>query len=244
MKTFVMGAAFAAMMAVGCSSSTDDTPAATPDAGTADTGTSSGGTCTAAKQTLLGPIASASTGDVTVLGADANTKTIFVDASAGGPQAAATSPRLYLNLETLTRVDVSDVDADSSTAWDLAIKRPILFTNSGDGGSGQGGSALLDGVDYATVTNAMASAATFKTESFFDASCNPQVDETGAVLTSFNGWYDYDLSTNLLSPHPGTWVVKGGTGKLYKIAILTYYANTDGTPGMTGGRFTIKVEAL
>jgi hypothetical protein len=48
----------------------------------------------------------------------------------------------------------------------------------------------------------------------------------------------------LLTPHAGTWIVKGATGKLYKVQILSYYATPDGGVGQAGGRYTLKVGAL
>jgi hypothetical protein len=79
---------------------------------------------------------------------------------------------------------------------------------------------------------------------FFDADCNAQTDPTGAVETTFSNWYDYDLENNTLAPMTGTWLVTGGTGKLYKVQLLTYYASPDGGMGESGGRYTMKVEAL
>lgn len=199
--------------------------------------------CVAAAEQLLGPIDSVSTGEVTVLSDAAGTKTIFVDAAAGGTAGASTHPRIYLNLETTSRVDVTDKTASASTGWDLAIKRPILFTNSGDGGSGQGG-ALLIAKDFDAVSTADTAGQTLAPESFFEADCTSKIDETGAVKTSFDGWYDYDMATNALTPKAGTWLVKGATGKFYKVQILSYYATPDGGVGQSGGRYTLKVGAL
>lgn len=243
-----------------CSSDPEATPSVDAGgAGTNDGGGGGGGdgsgpgdgggkkdasaSCTAAAEQLLKPIDTVSTGEVTVLSESAGIKTLFVDATAGGAAGAATNPRLYLNLETTSRVAVTDKSAAASTEWDLAIKRPILFANSGDGGSGQGG-AVLVAKDFDAVTTADTSGKTFAPESFFEADCTPKVDATGAVKTSFDGWYDYDTATNVLTPHAGTWLVKGATGKFYKVQILSYYATPDGGVGQSGGRYTLKVGAL
>jgi hypothetical protein len=259
MKKIACAVAFVIVAA--CSSDPEATPS--PDAGglgTNDAGGGGGGdgigpgdgggkqdaggtSCTAAAEQLLKPIDTVSTGEVSVLSDSAGIKTLFVDAAAGGTAGAATNPRLYVNLETTSRVSVTDKTAGASTGWDLAIKRPILFTNSGDGGSGQGG-ALLVSKDFDSVTTADASGKTFAPESFFEADCTPKVDATGAVKTSFDGWYDYDTATNVLTPHAGTWIVRGATGKLYKVQILSYYATPDGGVGQSGGRYTLKVGAL
>jgi hypothetical protein len=248
----------------GCSSDPNDGGGAVPDGGVStpdasvvdsggkpdtglpvvDAGIDGAVTCTAAKEQLLKPIKSVATGEVTVLSETAGVKTVYVDGSAGGPQAAATNPRLYLNLETMTKVAVTDVTAETSTGWDVALKRPILFTNGGAGGPGSGGAVFLAGVDFDGVASADANGKTFAKEVFFDADCNPQVDPTGAVKTSFDGWYDYNTADNTLTPKAGTWLVKGGTGKLFKVQILSYYATPDGGTGMAGGRYTLRVAAL
>ncbi|MBX3219056.1 MAG: hypothetical protein KF795_00975 [Labilithrix sp.] len=210
------------------------------DGGSDDAG---GASCTAAAEQLLQPIDAVSTGEVTVLSEADGVKTLFVDASAGGTQGASANPRLYVSLENARRVDVTDRTAATSMAWDLAIKRPIFFTNSGDGGAGEGG-AILIAKDFDAVTSADASGQTFAPESFLEDDCTAKVDATGAVRTSFDGWYRYDQATNILTPEVGTWLVKGATGKLYKLRILSYYATPDGGVGQSGGRYTLKVGAL
>jgi hypothetical protein len=115
--------------------------------------------------------------------------------------------------------------------------------NSGDGGPGQGGATRID-ASFDDVAAAEAAGATFASESFFEPDCSAKVDPTGAVKTSFDGWYDYERATNKLSPHPGTWLVKGATGKIYKLRVLSYYAAPDGGAGEAGGRFTLTVGAL
>jgi hypothetical protein len=107
-----------------------------------------------------------------------------------------------------------------------------------------GGAVLID-KDFDEVTAADAPSATFATEQFFDADCNAQTDPTGAPLTTFATWYDYDPSTHVLSPHEGTWLVRGADGTLYKLAIETYYANPDGSEGTgDGGTYAVDVAPL
>jgi HmuY protein len=211
------------------------------------TSTGTGGAppmCTAARDQALGPIDTVSTGDVTVLSTAGATRKIYVDASAGGTMNAAQNPWIYLSLKTGTKVAVSDPGSFTSKDWDLALKRPLLRTNDGDGGPGKGGAVLLDGKLFDAVTAADAANAALVTEAWFDEACNLKADPTGAITTTFNGWYDYDQATNKLSPHPGTFIVRGGDGALYKVAILNYYANPDGTTGMAGGRYVLQIGPL
>ena len=214
-----------------------------PDSGTPGAD-ASGPQCPQEAEALLGPIDSVSTGDVTILSDAQGTKTLYVDASAGGTQAQSTNPRLYLNLATGKRVEVTDKSAATSPAWDIAFKRPILFSNGGDGGSGQGGTVFLPDRDFASVTASDAATATFARESFFDPGCTPKTDQTGAVLTSFDGWYTYDGATSTLTATPGTWLIKGGAGNVFKVRFISYYATPDGGVGQSGGRFTLEVAAL
>ncbi len=100
---------------------------------------------------------------------------------------------------------------------------------------------LLDGKLFDAVTAADATSAAIATEVWFDAMCNLKTDPTGAIATTFNGWYDYDQATNKLAPHAGTFIVRGGDGTLYKVAILNYYANPDGTTGMAGSRYVLQI---
>src|SRR5438067_2405700 len=141
----------ALLAALGCAQPPDDVASDSgtmPDAGVADgrTAADSGGgqSCTAAKDKLLVPIDTVSTGEVLVLSDMAGVKRLYVDAAAGGIGPDASNPRLYLDLTTGARVAVTDRSAATSTAWDLSLKRPVLFTNSGDGGPGQGGAVYLD----------------------------------------------------------------------------------------------------
>jgi hypothetical protein len=231
-----------------CSSSTNTTggtasDAATSDVATSDAGTGDGGggTCTAAIEQTLKPIDKVSTRNVSILSDTGGVKTLFVDATAGGITAAATNPYIYVNLERGQRVDVTDKSARTSTDWDLALKRQVIFTNSGDGGSGQGGTTstakAFDQVTSADATN-------FQTESFFDQDCNAKLDQINSIMTTFSDWYDYDTGTNALSPKATTYIVKGGTGKQYKISIQNYYGTPDGGTGQAGALFIMKVAAL
>jgi len=247
-----------------CSSSSSDAPGGGPGGGTGDGGPgyeggpgepihNDGGSdipadgavkaCSAARASLLGAVTTVSTGEVTVLGSAGGVTTLFVDASAGGTSGGTTNPWIFVDLAGSSRVAVSDTTSIASTAWDLAFKRPVIYTNSGDGGDGRGGAVLVPKA-FDAVTAADASAATYATESFFDDQCNPQLDNTGAPATTFSSWYDYNDATHVLSPHAGTWLVRGGTGKLFKVQITTYYGTNDGGTGTAGGKYIMKVGAL
>src|SRR6187402_279598 len=116
--------------------------------------------CTAAREQLIGAIDTVSTGMVTVLSKEGGVTKVYVDATAGGSMASATSPWTFISLADFSLVEVSDVSSTSSTAWDLALKRPLVYTNSGDGGPGEGGALLLE-KELGDVTEADADGADF-----------------------------------------------------------------------------------
>ncbi len=248
-------ACFAAVLAAGCGSGGSPTDAASTGADLAMAGpdmavgpdmAKPASMCTAAVEQLLEPVDMVSSGVVNTLSDTGGVKTLYVDATAGGIMPAKPHPRLYVNLGTATRVQVSDVGARTSTGWDLALKRVVLFTNDGDGGPGMGGSLSVN-KPFEQVTAADAMGQSFTTESFVDADCNPMMDPIGEVLTSMSNWYDYDQQTNLVTPAPNTtWIIRGGTGKLYKLAIDSYYSLPDGTMGMepASGHYKLRVAAL
>jgi HmuY protein len=237
---------------VACSDDADDTPTnVTPGSDAASSADTSSptpdadepGSCAAALQTALVPVDKVSNAEVTVLATDGSTKTLFVDASAGGAAQAATEPRVYLDLSASSRIEISDIAAASSTNWDLAVERSYLFTNGGQGGPGQGAAVFLSGKDEASVS--ADDAAGLIEEKFVDDTCSAIPDRSGrGVKTTFDDWYDYDEATNHLTPVDGTYLVRGGTGKLFKVRLLDYYATPDGGTGEAGGRFTLRVTPL
>lgn len=197
--------------------------------------------CETVRATLLGPIASVSTGQVTVSGEQDGIVSLVVDASAGGFMAAANNPYIYVNLATKARVDITDPQADASTAWDLAFKRDNIRSNGGDSGPGNAQVASLLAADFGTITATDAVGADFALDAFIDqVNCDPIVDAVGKPLTVFDGWYDYDLSTMTLTPADRVYLVRGADGtSLYKLRITGYYV--DVSDGMGG---TVKKSAV
>jgi hypothetical protein len=225
---------FLAIPFVACSSSKSSTSSGgiAPDAGEPDAGGTDappGGTqCSSARDQLLLPIDKVSTGTVAIVSDTGGKKTIYVDAAAGGLGTAAKNPRVYIDLGTGARVPVTDKSAVTSADWDLSLKRAVIFSNGGDAGVGTGGAVQLK-KSVASVSDEDAKAATPTAESFFDGDCNAKLDPTGAPATTFADWYDYDETTNIPTPKPAvSYVVRGGTGRLYKVGIKAYDALPDG----------------
>lgn len=211
----------------------------------AGTSSSSGGNpsdCGEERITEIGPLDKVSTGEVLIVSEANSIKTLFIDATAGGIPQQANNPWIYIHLGTASRVDISDVAAETSAAWDLALKRAVIRTNSGDGGPGDGGAAFLKDKPFDMVSDADAQAAMVLTEHWFDAACVAKKDPGGYLATTFDGWYDYGgTTTHAVTPHPGTFVVRSGDGQsLYRVEIKSYYANPDGTEGTAGARYLIQ----
>lgn len=222
------------------------------DGGTATgTATGTGGmgggfACTSARDEALGPVDSVSEGDVTILENTGGVKELFVDASAGGFQMAAMNPYVYVDLDAGTRVDIADPASFDDATWDLAIKRVVFRNNSAHSGAGSGGALFLANANFDDVTAADAAGATFVEEDWFDDMCNYEVDQTNVIVTSMHPeWYDYDPATMQVTPKEGVWLVRGADGAtIFKIELLSYYSNPDGTPGMSSGRFLMRVATL
>jgi hypothetical protein len=86
------------------------------------------------------------------------------------------------------------------------------------------------------------------TEKFFDEECNPLLDEANFLTTTFSpDWYDYDQTAAIpVTPKPNlTYVVTGGGGNKYKVAIESYKGKPDGTStAAAGGYFLLRVAPL
>jgi hypothetical protein len=150
-----------------------------------------------------------------------------VDASAGGMAAAQNNPFVYLSFADGKRVDIDDVAAIKSTAWDLALKRVVIRVNGGDSGPGQGAVAVLPGKALADVT-AVPASGELKTDDFLDASCTVKTDPIGSIWTAFAEptglWYDYDTTTSKVMPKTQVYVVRTADGAGHvKLVIETYY---------------------
>jgi hypothetical protein len=233
-------------LALGCASE----PLDEPEGGNASGGTGSQtppvymGACSAALRQELGLVDARAEAEVTVLETNGSERTVYVDASAGGFGEQDMSPWVYVSLATGTRVEIGDMEALESADWDVAFKRFVLRNNSGDSGPGQGG-ALRIGLPFDTVNLETLGDRELPTEAWFDADCNLTQDDSGAPVTTFSGWSEYDQAAHVLTPAPDvTYLVSGGTGKLYKLAILDYYATPTGTTGTVAGRFLLRVSPL
>lgn len=208
-------------------------------------GVGAGKSCSAALRQALVLVDQVTPGEVSLLSQANGELVVYVDASTGGIGGQDVQPWVYVSLRSGGRVDLTDLEALASTDWDLAFKRSIVRTNSGDSGPGEGG-ALPVTRAWATLTRDFAAGLALPLEAWFDADCTLLTDATGAVTTTFAAWSIYDPANHRLAPAPATvFVVRGGDGALYKVSILDYYSRPDGTTGARdGGHYKLRVAAL
>jgi heme-binding HmuY-like protein len=214
------GLIFAALLAAACG---DDGASESPDAAPA-----ADAPCEPSSALPLQwrPIDIVSTGTVTGSAAAA-----VVDATAGGLDGAADNPYIYLDLAAGARVDITDVDALESSAWQIAFKRSSIRINGGDSGPAGVTAAAVDAATLEEVTEAPASG--FATDDWADDQCNFIGLDSGEPATAFGFWYDYDDQTHVVTPKAQVWIVRQADGTDYKLRIETYYG--DEANPMRGG---------
>jgi hypothetical protein len=240
---------FAAL--VSCSSEPIDDAA--PNGGASGSSSTTGGTggvdptpsaCSAALRQSLSLVDEVSTAAVSVLSETGEDRTLYVDASVGGIDGQDTNPWVYIKLATGERVAVTDLEALTSKAWDLAFKRSVVRTNGGDSGPGEGGAIRIalpwDDVDTSTLGNKV-----LPTESWFDAECMLELDASQNLITTFSGWSEYDEAEHVLSAAPDVvFITAAADGLLYKVSVLDYYSTPTGTHGSVSGRYKVRTAPL
>lgn len=197
--------------------------------------------CSAALRQSVSLVDSVATSAVTVLDDSGSELTVYVDATAGSNPDKF--PWVYLSLATGAKLELTDLEALSSSAWDLAFKRATIRTNSGDSGPGAGGAFKVslpwDSVDASTLGTRPV-----PIEDWFDQDCNIGLDATMSLITTFSGWEEYDVATHVLTPTDAVYLTRGGDGLLYKVAILDYYSNPNGSTGKVAARYKLRIAPL
>ena len=238
--------------ATGCSSEAVDGTGAAGSAATGGSSNASGGTasvdptprmCSAALKQSLSLVDEVSTARVSVVSEDADERTLFIDASVGGLNGQDTHPWVYIALATGQAVAVTDLQALSSTAWDLAFKRSVVRTNGGDSGPGLGG-AIRIALGWDKVTSATLGNKALPTEAWFDADCMLSLDAAQNLITTCSGWSEYDEANHVLSAADVVFITAAADGSLYKVAILDYYGTPSGGHGSVAGRYQVRVAPL
>lgn len=145
----------------------------------------------------------ATTGKVRTARAADGTYTTVID---------ATSMTDWIYVDFATGAEV-----DAAAAWDLRFQRFHISTNGGISGQG--------GVEVAPIANATFAAVTAAPATGFLVDTD-DTDGNGIPDYAFDQgdrWYDYDVSSHVLSPRPTVWVVKTDGGAALKLEITKYY---------------------
>jgi hypothetical protein len=152
------------------------------------------------------------------------------DATAGGIGMASENPYLYLDLKNGVKVEVNDVQARTSTAWDIGLKRSSLRLNGGD--SGAGGRKSVP-VAAATLAEVMAGPADgYLTDDYTTEDCKLVTIPAGEPMSAFGFWYNYDQDNgNRVTPKPEVHVIQRPDGSRTALRIVGYYDPTNPVRG-------------
>lgn len=158
-----------------------------------------------------------------------------LDATAGGTAAAADNPYLYLDLSTGTKLELTDVDALTSTAWHVGWKRAGIKLNGGDSGPGQVAAAPV-AVEFLEDVDAAPTA--LQQDDWVDPSCTLVAGPTGEPATVMSDWYAYDEQTHVLTPKRQVWVIRIAADTFVKLRIVSYYG--DASSPMRGAFYRLE----
>lgn len=194
---------------------------------------------------LFGPIHSVSTGTVTAEVAD-GVHTLHIDATAGGSMgASANRPYTYVDLLGDQKVAVDDDGMRTSAEWHLGLKRSSIITNGGAQLPGAVEVAILQGVDFDSLTAVPGSAdwweEDFVDEEWCEALQSPIGGPSMAIGDPMDGlWYDYDAVSHALVPRARVYVLRMGDEAGTVVKMVIDNANDGGSLG----RFVIRWAAL
>lgn len=209
--------------------------------GNSGSGGSSSSMCSAALRQAVSLVDQVATTSVAVLDTNGDERVVYVDATA--PEGVDQSPWIYVSLASGTKVELTDLEALESRDWDLGLKRASIRTNGGDSGPGQGG-AIRVALPWERVDASTLGDQEVPPEDWFDDDCNLQEEAVTGVVTRFSGWDEYDSVSHVLTPADAVYLTRGADGTLYKVAILDYYSNPDGSTGRTAARYRLRVAPL
>ena len=127
---------------------------------------------------------------------------------------------VYFDLETEEQLSIPEAETD--TTWDMGILRYKFKLNSGIHGSSVVEATVVEGVEFESLTDAPAG------EYIVD---QPDDDEDTIPEYALEEWYDYDVSTHILTPKESFYVIRNRNDVYFKFRIHDYY-DSAGTPAM------------
>jgi hypothetical protein len=128
---------------------------------------------------------------------------------------------------SLRRGEVVSGDAVAAgTAWDLAVARTLVVTNSGTSGPGGGGAADPGAAALGDVVTAAGAA--YAVDAMLPVPGPPGSGEYSGSPT-LAAWYDYDPATHAVTPKAKAFLVRTADGGHAKLQVTSY---ADGTLGI------------
>lgn len=104
----------------------------------------------------------------------------------------------------------------ATTKWDIGFRATTIIINGGASGPGKAEAQVLTGV-------------------YNDLTAAPETGyATDAATKAIAGWYNYNMTTHVISPVTGKFIVmKTATGKYAKIEVTSYYKDAPASPTQT-----------
>jgi len=171
----------------------------------------------------------------------------FIDGSAGGYDAAARNPWVYVKFteDGLVRVDIDDETALESMDWDVAVRRYIIRLNGGSSGPSCVGAASFTESTYDDL-DSIPDGISYRLDDFYTSDCTIKTDSSGlpgSPSVALGPWWSYAgcVQTTLV-PH----LVQLADGHIIKLVVEEYYAedqdvcNSTGSGGSDSGMYTFK----
>jgi hypothetical protein len=140
---------------------------------------------------------------------------------AGGQPTYPTAKNKFTFFSLSTGNVVANADS-ATTKWDIGFRSTTIIVNGGTSGPGNAAAIVQTGI-FSDLTVA-------PTTGYAQDNKNATVKY--AIPTgSGNGWYTYNLSTNIITPTAGKFlVIKTADGKYAKVEIISYYKDAPTTP--------------
>ncbi len=179
------------------------------------------------------PVAEVSAGAVTNE-PDATLPDVFttiVDASAGGAAGQATQPFVYLDLEAeggAGKLEIDDAASFESTDWDIALKRFVIRSNSGDSGPADAEVASVQSKELTFDDDVPSDR--FSDDDWVSSDCVLE-QANGGPRTRFSNWYR--VQAGRFEAQPVVHLVRLGAGRYAEIDVVTYYGD-EADPNRSG----------
>ncbi len=178
--------------------------------------------CTEQSIDKLSLLTVVSTGELREEGTTSGEFLTFVDATAGGSSPKQSYTYARFTPQGLTRVELDDQAALTSTEWDIAFRRYIIRVNSGvSGASCTSVAQTPEGTTFASVTS-VNSAWEFRTEDYFTEACALLTDDSGigAPAGQLATYWSYQ---GCLAMTNKVFVVRLADGRHVKLQVMSYY---------------------